>query len=229
MSTVTSGPDGIPPALSSGIRAPLVIAGVVGALVAVTLAVIFAGETTRSSLDAWAAAALQLPPSSPAYDVSWILQSLGDPIPALIFMLLLGAACLRCGRGRLAALAVAGPLAADMIVIVTKHITGRTIHHGSLTYPSTHTAQSAAFAMVTAMLIAALLRLDGGAAAVLVLGAAVVGALVMGWALVAGDVHYATDVLGGLCVAIAVVPVAAWCTDVVGARIWPDLRSRTRA
>jgi len=207
------------------------MAGLVGAVVAVTLGVVFAGQTTGSGLDAWAAAALELPQtsSSLAYDVSWIVQSLGDPIPALILMLLLGAACLRCGRARLAVLAVAGPLAADMIVIVMKHITGRTIHHGSLSYPSTHTAQSAAFAMVTAMLIAALLRLDGGAVGVLVLGAAVVGALVMGWALVAGDVHYATDVLGGLCVAVAVVPVAAWCTDVVGDRIWPDLRSRTRA
>jgi membrane-associated phospholipid phosphatase len=231
MSTVTSGADGVPPALSSGIRAPLATAGVVGAVVAVTLGVVFAGQTTGSGLDAWAAAALELPhtSSSPAYDVSWIVQSLADPIPAVILMLLLGAACLRSGRGRLAVLAVAGPLAADMIVMVTKHITGRTIHNGSLTYPSTHTAQSAAFAMVTAMLIAALLRLDGGRAAVLVLGAAAVGALVMGWALVAGDVHYATDILGGLCVALAAVPAVAWSTDVVGDRIWPDLRSRTRA
>jgi membrane-associated phospholipid phosphatase len=119
-------------------------------------------------------------------------------------------------------LAVAGPAAADAIVILMKHIVGRTIHHGSLTYPSTHTAQSAALAMVAALLVAALLDLEPRAGAALVLGAAAVAALVMGWALVAGSVHYATDTLGGLGVAVAVVPAVAWCTDLVGDKMSAD-------
>jgi membrane-associated phospholipid phosphatase len=213
MCTVTFGADRRQPALPHGMRAPLAAAALVGALGAIMLGVLFAGQATGSSLDGRVAAALEIPPtlSSPAYAVSWVVQSLSDPIPALLLILLLVAVCVSCGQPRLAVLAAAGPLAADLIVIVAKHIVGRTIHHGSLTYPSKHTAQSAAYAMVTAMLIAALLGLDGGVAAGLVLSAAAVGALVMGWALVAGDVHYATDAFAGFCVAVAVVPAAAWC------------------
>ena len=224
MSTVTSGADRVHPALPRGIRAPLAAVGMLGAVFAVTLGVAFAGQATGSGFDRRVAAALRLPQtfSSPAYAVSWIVQTLADPIPAAVLVLLLVAACLRCGRRRLAVLAVAGPMAADVIVILTKHIVGRTIHHGSLTYPSTHTAQAAALAMVTALLITSLLGLDAGAAAALVLGAAATSALVMGWALVAGSVHYATDTLAGLCVAVAVVPAAAWCTDLVADRVSTD-------
>jgi undecaprenyl-diphosphatase len=194
---------------------------VLGAVVAVTLGVVFAGQATGSSLDGRVAAALELPQTflSPAYAVCIIVQTLADPIPAAVLVLLLAAACLRYGRRRLAVLAVAGPGAADMIVIFTKHIVGRTIHDGSLTYPSTHTAQNAALAMVTALLATALLKLEAGAGAALVLGAAAAGALVMGWALVAGSVHYVTDTLAGLCVAVAVVPAAAWCTDLLADRV----------
>jgi undecaprenyl-diphosphatase len=123
---------------------------------------------------------------------------------------------MRCGQRRLAILAVVGAGTADVIVILMKHLVGRTIHEGNLTYPSTHTAQSVALAMVTALLVSAVLGLEAGAAAALVLGAAAASALAMGWALVAGDVHYATDALGGFCVAVAVVPAVAWCIDLVG-------------
>jgi undecaprenyl-diphosphatase len=121
-------------------------------------------------------------------------------------------------------LAVAGPAAADAIVIFMKHIVGRTIHHGSLSYPSTHTAQSAALAMVIALLATTLLDVEAGIAAAIVLGTAATSALVMGWALVASSVHYATDTLGGFCIAVAVVPLTAWCTDLVGDRITADYR-----
>jgi PAP2 superfamily len=99
---------------------------------------------------------------------------------------------------------------------------GRTIHHGSLAYPSTHTAQSAAFAMVTALLVIDLLNLGPSAGAALVLGSAAVGAVVMGSALVAGSVHYVTDTVGGLGIALAVVTAAACCTDLVGDRYRRD-------
>jgi undecaprenyl-diphosphatase len=51
----------------------------------------------------------------------------------------------------------------------------------------------------------------------------------MGWALVASSVHYATDTLGGFCIAVAVVPLTAWCTDLVGDRITADYRVRPPA
>jgi undecaprenyl-diphosphatase len=72
--------------------------------------------------------------------------------------------------------------------------------------------------MIVAMLITALLGLDDGVAAALVLGAPAVGAIVMGWALVAGSVHYATDALAGFCVAVAVIPAVVWRTDLLADR-----------
>ena len=162
MSTVTSGADRMDPALPRGIRAPLAVAGAVGAVVAVTMGVLFAGQATGSGLDGRVAAALELPKtsSSAAADVSVIVQTLADPIPAVVLILPLVAACLWCGRRRLAILAVAAPAAADVVVVIAKHLVGRTIHGGSLTYPSTHTAHSAVFAMVAALLAADLLDLE---------------------------------------------------------------------
>jgi undecaprenyl-diphosphatase len=194
-----------------------------GAIVAVTLGVVFAGRASGSRLDNQVAAALAVPHtfSSPLYVFFWIVETLADPIPAAILVLVLVAACLRFGKRRLAVLAVAGPAVADVIVIVMKRIVGRTIH-GNLTYPSTHAAHAAAFAMVTALLAATLLELEAGAAAAMVLGAAAASALMMGWALVSGSIHYATDTLAGFGIAVAAVPVAAWCTDLVADRITAD-------
>ncbi|NEA01161.1 phosphatase PAP2 family protein, partial [Streptomyces sp. SID10116] len=47
----------------------------------------------------------------------------------------------------------------------------------------------------------------------LVLGAALVAGAAMGWAQVALSAHYPTDVLGGWCTALAVVPMTAWLVD----------------
>jgi membrane-associated phospholipid phosphatase len=228
---VTSGADRPQTALPGGTWAPLVAAGALGVAVAVTLGLLFAGQATGSGLDGRVAAALELRQTlfSPAYVVCLIVQTLADPIPGAILIVLLAAACLWCGRRRLAMLAVAGPVAADIIVILMKHVVGRTIHQGSLTYPSTHTTQSTALAMVTALLAIALLDLEAGGAAALVLGAAAAGALVMGWALVAGSVHYATDVLAGFCVAVAVVPAIALCIDLVGDSISAGRQARSLA
>jgi undecaprenyl-diphosphatase len=197
----------------------MAIAGLLGAVVAVTFGVLFAGRANGSGLDDQLAAVLELPPSSPGYAVSQIVQKQADPIPAVALVLMLAAACLRFGKRRLAVLAIAGPAAADAIVILMKHIVGRTIHHAGLSYPSTHSAQTTGLAIVAAFLAIDLLDLQGGAGAIMVLGAATVSALVMGWALVADGVHYATDTFAGFCIAVAIVPLAAWCTDLIGDRI----------
>ena len=98
---------------------------------------------------------------------------------------------------------------------------GERIHDISWFAPTTE--------MVIALLATALLDVGAGIAAAIVLGAAATGALVMGWALVASSVHYATDTLGGFCIAVAVVPLTAWCTDLVGDRITADYRVRPPA
>ena len=92
--------------------------------------------------------------------MSLIVQGLADPIPAAVLMLLLAATCWRLGRRRLALLAVAGPAAADVVVIVMKPLVGRTIHEGNLSYPSTHAAQITAFILVIALLVLSRLSLS---------------------------------------------------------------------
>ncbi|AXK32503.1 phosphatase PAP2 family protein [Streptomyces armeniacus] len=52
-----------------------------------------------------------------------------------------------------------------------------------------------------------------GAATLLVLAAASAAGAAMGWAQVALGAHYPTDVLGGWCTALAVVPATAWLVD----------------
>lgn len=188
------------------------------AIAAVTMGAVFAGRSTGLHLDVRLAASLEPEtPSSLTYRASAAVQRLADPVPAAIFVVLLVVVCLTCRQRRLAAVAVVGPLTADLIVLVMKHIVGRTIH-GSLTFPSTHTTHSAALAMVAAMLIAALLDLAGGATAALALAAAVASSLAMGWALVADSVHYATDTFAGFCVAVSVVALAARGIDLLADR-----------
>jgi undecaprenyl-diphosphatase len=41
----------------------------------------------------------------------------------------------------------------------------------------------------------------------------------MGWAQVALGAHYPTDVLGGWCTALAVVPATAWLVDRIADRM----------
>jgi hypothetical protein len=101
---------------------------------------LFAGQATGSVLDRWLAPTLELSAAgfSPAYGVS-IVQILADPIPAAAGLVLLLAACLWFGHSRLALVALAGPVVADAIAILIKHVR-RTIHGGKLSYPSTHAA-----------------------------------------------------------------------------------------
>jgi hypothetical protein len=124
---------------ATGVRAPLAIAAVLSAIAIATLGMLFAGQATGSVLDRWLAPTLELSAAgfSPAYGVS-IVQILADPIPAAGLVLLL-AACLRFGHSRLALVALAGPVVADAIAILIKHVR-RTIHGGKLSYPSTHAA-----------------------------------------------------------------------------------------
>ena len=103
MSTVTSGADRVRPAppLGSGRAGD---GGPVGAVVAITLGVMFAGQATGSGVDGWVAAALESPRQPPRRHTPLaVVQSLSDPIPPALLVLLLVACCLLCGRRRLGA------------------------------------------------------------------------------------------------------------------------------
>jgi undecaprenyl-diphosphatase len=101
-----------------------------------------------------------------------------------------------------------------------KHLVGRTIHgDGNLSYPSGHTAFLTAFALVVALLATGRLGLGRTAGTSLVFAAALVAGGAMGWAQVALGAHYPTDVLGGWCTALAVIPATAWLVDRMADRV----------
>ncbi|MBO1415304.1 phosphatase PAP2 family protein, partial [Streptomyces sp. FH025] len=112
---------------------------------------------------------------------------------------------------RAAVFVVVGVGVAVGAATVLKHVVGRTIHGGgNLSYPSGHTAFFTALALAVAMVVA---RGRGRWGVGLGLGVALAAGAAMGWAQVTLGAHYPTDVLGGWCTALAVVPATAWLVD----------------
>jgi undecaprenyl-diphosphatase len=139
-----------------------------------------------------------------------------DPISVAAICALMCALFLVLGRRRLAILAILGPITtAGLVELVLKPIFNRRFD-GALSFPSGHTATAVAIALV---IIVALLGpsrppwpaiVRAGAAI-----AAAAGAATIATALVGAGYHYATDTLGGLCLATACVLSLAWVIDAV--------------
>jgi undecaprenyl-diphosphatase len=139
-----------------------------------------------------------------------------DPISVAVICALMCLLFLFLGRRRLAILAILGPITTvGLVDLVLKPVFNRRFD-GALSFPSGHTATAAAIALV---IIVALLgpsrppwpaAVRAGAAI-----AAAVGAGTIATALVGAGYHYATDTLGGLCLATACVLSLAWVIDAV--------------
>lgn len=142
------------------------------------------------------------------------LVLLGEPVVAVLLTAALAVVCLVLRRPRIAVLAVVGPAATVAAVTVAKPLVGR-LHAGSLAYPSGHAGFVTALVLTLGLLLAArapartVLVLLGATAAAAVLSAA------MAIALVADRKHYASDSLGGFCVAVVVVMSGAAVTRCV--------------
>ncbi|MCU7827100.1 phosphatase PAP2 family protein [Kitasatospora sp. DSM 101779] len=150
--------------------------------------------------------------------VALAVDSLGEPVGATMLVVATVTGCLLLRRLRAAVFVVAGVGIAVGTTTLLKHLVGRTIHGGHLSYPSGHTAFATALALAVAMLATRRRGRDGlgpgrTAGTLIVLAAALVAGAAMGWAQVALGAHYPTDVLGGWCTALAVVPAAAWLVD----------------
>ncbi|MFD0356331.1 phosphatase PAP2 family protein [Streptomyces sp. NPDC127110] len=201
-------PAVVPPSL----RLWLGLIALLAALAVLGLGVLYAGAGEPGAVDERIGAAVY--GVGPSWrHVALATDFLGEPAGAAV---LVGAAvtgCLLFRRPRAAVLVVAGAALAVGTATLLKSVVGRTIHGDNLSFPSGHTAFATALALVGALLATGRLGLGRTAGTSLVLAAALLAGAAMGWAQVALGAHYPTDVLGGWCTALAVVPAAAWLVD----------------
>ena len=196
----------LPPAL----RGWLGVVAALAALVVVALGIRYAGHHQPGTVDVWIRSAVA--GVRPGWlSIALDLDAMGKPVVAVTLVAAIMLGCLLLRRPRAAVLAAAGSGLAVGTTTLLKHVVARTIHGAHLSYPSGHTAFATALALAVALPAAE--RLGRSAGISLVLGAALVAGTAMGWAQVALDAHYPTDVLGGWCTALAVVPATAWLVD----------------
>jgi undecaprenyl-diphosphatase len=198
--------------LSPSLRGWLGPIAALAALVVVVLGVLYADDSKPGMVDARISAALD-GVGPPWRHVALALDFLGEPVGAATLVVALVTGCLLLRRPRAAVLLVAGVGMSVGTATLLKSLVGRTIHDGSLSYPSGHTAFLTALALVVALPATGRLGLGRAAGTLLVLAAALVAGAAMGWAQVALGAHYPTDVLGGWCTALAVTPATAWLVD----------------
>ncbi|WRZ94369.1 phosphatase PAP2 family protein [Streptomyces sp. NBC_01007] len=213
--TGRSAPAVLPPSL----RVRLGLTAALAALVVVVLGVLYAGAGKPGRVDTrvWATVDGVGPPWR---YVALATDFLGEPVGAATLVVAAVTGCLLLRRPRAAVLVVVGVGVAVGTATLLKHLVGRTIHgDGNLSYPSGHTAFLTALALMVALLATGPLGLGRTAGTSLVLAAALVAGAAMGWAEVALGAHYPTDVLGGWCTALAVIPATAWLVDRMADRL----------
>lgn len=198
--------------LPSALRWWLGPVAVLAALVVVVFGVRYAGDGEPGMVDARISTAVY-GVGSPWRDIALALDFLGEPGGAVMLVAVIVTGCLLLRSPRAAVLVVAGAAVAVGTATSLKFVVGRTIHGGYLSYPSGHTAFLTALAMAVALLATGRLGLGRTAGTLLVLVIALIAGVAMGWAQVALGAHYPTDVLGGWCTALAVVPATAWLVD----------------
>ncbi|MFD8870542.1 phosphatase PAP2 family protein [Streptomyces sp. NPDC059590] len=201
-----------PAVLPSSLRVWLGMVAALAGLVVVVLGVRYADDSQPGMVDARIGAAVD-GVGPPWRHVALATDFLGEPGGAAMLVVATVTGCLLLRRPRAAVLVVVGVGMAVGTATLLKSLVGRTIHDGNLSYPSGHTAFLTALALVVALLATGRLGLGRTAGTSLVLAAALVAGAAMGWAQVALGAHYPTDVLGGWCTALAVIPATAWLVD----------------
>ncbi|MEU6762254.1 phosphatase PAP2 family protein [Streptomyces sp. NPDC046853] len=200
----------LPPPL----RARLALIAVIAVLPVVVLGFMYAGHSQSGAVDRWFVQPTDDSVGQPWRGIALATDFLGEPAGAAVLVVAAVAACLLRRRPRAAVFVVAATGLTVVTATLLKFLVGRTIHGPeNLSYPSGHTAFFTALALVAALLATGPLGLGRTAGALLVLGAALVAGIAMGWAQVALGAHYPTDILGGWCTAVAVVPVTGLLVD----------------
>ncbi|KUL37142.1 phosphatase PAP2 family protein [Streptomyces regalis] len=214
--TGRSGPAVPAPSL----RVWLGLMATLAALVVGVLGVLYAGHSEPGRVDRWIIQPTADSVRPPWRYVALATDFLGEPAGAAMLIVAAVTGCLLLRRPRAAVLVVGGAAMTVGTTTLLKPLVGRTIHgDGNLSYPSGHTAFLTALALIVALLATGRLGLGRTAGMTLVLAAALVAGAAMGWAQVALGAHYPTDVLGGWCTALAVVPATAWLVDRMADRL----------
>ncbi len=196
------------------LRRPVaVVAGGAFAVLAV-LTVRFAGTSAASGVDLHVDTVVD--PIGAAH--LWLVRHtvmLGSPPTVVLVAFLLAGGCVALGRRRLALLAIAGPGITGLATTTLKPLIGRTLEE-SYAFPSGHAGGATSLGLVTALLVISLAR-PGRKVSLLVIAA---GALLagggVGFAMVASNAHYPTDIVGGFCTAVVVVLSGALTLDRLG-------------
>ncbi|WP_345654438.1 phosphatase PAP2 family protein [Streptomyces siamensis] len=200
--------------LPAPLRGRLGLVAALAAPVVAVIGVLYAGHSRPGRVDRWVIRPTADSVRPPWRYVALALDFLGEPVGAVMLVVAAVAGCLLLRRPRAAVLVVSGAALTVGTATLLKSLVGRTIHgDGNLSYPSGHTAFATALAFVVALLATDRLGLGRTAGTSLVLAAALVAGAAMGWAQVALGAHYPTDVLGGWCTALAVMPPTAWLVD----------------
>ncbi|MFE6162751.1 phosphatase PAP2 family protein [Streptomyces sp. NPDC056486] len=209
-----------PPVLPPAPRAWLGLIAVLATLMVVVLGVMYAGHSRPGTVDSWIVDPTADSVRPPWRRVALATDFLGEPAGAAALIVVAVTVCLLLRRPRAAVFVLAGVGIAVVTATLLKSLVGRTIHGAdNLSYPSGHTAFLTALALTVALLATGGLGLGRTAGTLLVLAAALVAGAAMGWAQVALSAHYATDVLGGWCTALAVVPATGWLVDRTAERL----------
>ncbi|MFB6838991.1 phosphatase PAP2 family protein [Streptomyces sp. NPDC056361] len=197
----------------AAVRGWLGVAAGFAALLLAVLGTVFAGDSAPTAVDVRVGTALD-GTGEQWRDVARAVDFLGEPVGAAVLVAGTVAGCLLVRRPRAAVLVVAAVGAGVAVARLLKSVVGRTIHGPeNLSFPSGHTAFLTAFAVAVALVATGRLGLGRAAGTALVVAAGLVAGGVMGWAQVVVGAHYPTDVVGGWCTAMAVVPVAARLVD----------------
>ena len=151
--------------------------------------------------------------------------TLGDPPTVVVICAALAVLLFFAGRRRAAALMVLGPAAAaGFTEFVLKPLIDRRMND-SLSFPSGHTTGAVSLAVVVVVVLVGPSRPRWpGIVRWTASGLALLEAVAVATALVGSGYHYATDTLGGFCVAVGVVLSVALAIDAVCVRSMHETR-----
>lgn len=205
-----------PRLVPAALRRPAAVVAVAAAAVFAVLALRYAGASGPGRVDGRLDRAVDGLPAG-GHHVAGLITLFGSPPFVAVAALGVALGCLLSHRPRAALLAAAGPGLTGLVTTFGKPVVDRTIGNG-LAFPSGHTGGATSLALVVCLLAAVALDLGPGATAALALPCAVVAGGAVGTAMVVLGHHYPTDVVGGFCVAVAVVLAVALALDAVPAR-----------